>query len=622
MKKYIILLFWIGLITLFFSSCEKYLDKAPISTFTPEEVFSNFGNIHLYFDAVYKGQPTRQSSTNDDENLQTSYPLYIDGGPRKFSIDQLTDLTVGGRIREDQPIRLGTMGTNLYIFYDDVLQRPQLTTMFRIIRKCNTLLENIGNIKDAPTQEDIYDLIAQAHFVRAYAHYDLFRFWGPMPYIDKVIGPYDQWDIPRLSKYETCKAIANDFDTAYTFFAKAGKIRRDNPTVGGVGHLDNPDMFRPNGVAAKAFISRMLLYGASPLNNAHGAKDWEDAAKASWEAIQLAEQNGYFLLSAENYKRNWVGSNYSDEAIWAYAYAEHYGRGIDYTNQMLGYMLTGYFSGRTDWCADCPTQSCIDRFETKWGDALNTPEDREAATTAGNYNEQDPFVNRDPRFYIDILYNQAPVIGYEKANIYWEDVGGTIVLQDLIKPSWVGITYTGYFQRKWWGDQSVKNNIRPFYCAPIIRLAELYLNYAEAANEAYGPNAPAPGATLTAVQAINVIRQRIGQADVQSKYTGSKEAFRDRIKNERIVELCFETHYFFDERRWMDAPKWMAAPNMGVDIQKVPVSAEYPAGFKYTRKLVQADHQTAWKDAMYYFPFYPNDYFKMRAFDMSINPYW
>ncbi len=122
---------------MFLFSCKKYLDKAPVSTFTPEEVFSNFGNIMMYFDAMYKGQPTLQSSTNDDENLQTSYCLYLNGGPRKFSIDQLTDLTVGGRIREDQPIRLGTMGTNLYIFYDDVLQAPST------LRQCLGLSGNV-----------------------------------------------------------------------------------------------------------------------------------------------------------------------------------------------------------------------------------------------------------------------------------------------------------------------------------------------------------------------------------------------------------------------------------------------------------------------------------------------
>ena len=173
-----------------------------------------------------------------------------------------------------------------------------------------------------------------------------------------------------------------------------------------------------------------------------------------------------------------------------------------------------------------------------------------------------------------------------------------------------------------WGGQSVKNNISPLHTDPIIRLAEVYLNYAEAANEAYGPNTPAPGATLTAVQAINLIRQRAGQADVQPQFTTTKEAFRSRIKNERIIELCFEGHYFFDIRRWKDAPVTMAGPLMGMSIKKVPVSSEYPIGFQHMRMPLPADRQSIWKDEMYYLPFYEADYYKMRNFDCSLNPRW
>ena len=78
-------------------------------------------------------------------------------------------------------------------------ERPIFTAMFQVIRTCNTALENIKMLKDV-NQEDIDDFIAQAHFVRAFAHFELFRIWGPMPYITKTIGPDDQWDIPRLIK--------------------------------------------------------------------------------------------------------------------------------------------------------------------------------------------------------------------------------------------------------------------------------------------------------------------------------------------------------------------------------------------------------------------------------------
>lgn len=618
MKKRIIFILFSGLFTLWISSCEdNFLDKAPEASFTEEEVFANYENFKKYFDAVYNGWPGGMSINQDRENLKNAFNLWFAGNPRKFSLDQLTDLTDGGRIREHQIIKGGQMGSLIYIFYDDHQQRPHITTMFRIIRVCNTALNKINLLKNVEQQEIDY-LLAQIHFVRAFAHFALFRLWGPLPYITHVIGPYDDWDIPRLSKHETCMQIAADMDTAYTFYEKANKIRVDNPVVGGVGHLNHPDMFRPNGVAAKAMKGRVLLYAASPQNNELGQKDWEEAAKANWEAIQIAEQNGYELLTADNYKLNYVGTNYSNEQLWAWAAGA-----VRHNSGMLKFLINGVFGASTgDASGDNPTQNCVDMFETKWGDPLNTQADRDAATALGHYNEQDPYSNRDPRFYIDIIYNQASIPGYNIAQIYYEDTPSGIFYSELLNQSYAGITHTGYYERKLWGYQSVKNDVSPLLTDPIIRLGELYLNYAEAANEAYGPNIPAPGATLTAVQAINVIRQRIGQADVQDQFTTSKEIFRSRIKNERTVELCFEGHYYFDIRRWLDAPVTMQGPLMGMTIEKVPVSPEYPIGFKHTRVPIPANRQSIWKDEMYYLPFKTEDYYKMKNFDMSINPMW
>jgi len=620
MKKHIILiLMCIGLSAIFISSCENYLDKAPVSTFTEDEVFSNYNNFMKYFDAIYKGQPGYNSNSINylnSSNIFVSFPLYLNGIPRAYSMDQVTDLCDGGWIRENQAIKAGNMGNYVGFYYDQVQQRPQMTTMCRIIRICNTALKNVERLKDVPQQE-IDDIIAQAHFCRAFAHFAIFRFWGGFPYITNVIGAYDDWDLPRLSRHETCLRIVADLDTAVTFFEKANRMRRDNPVVGGVGHLDHPDLFRPNGVTAKAIKGRVLLYAASPINNELGAKDWEEAAKANWDAIQTAEQYGYFLLNAANYKQNWIGVNYSDEALWSWAAGP-----VRYNDQLLRWLIGEIFQQTGDRSGDNPTQGTIDRFETKWGDPLNTQEDRDAATALGHYNEQNLYVDRDPRFYIDILYNQAPFPGYVTAEIWTENVGGVIQYSELLDPKRVGVTKTGYYERKLWGENSVKNDYRPIMTDPFIRLGELYLNYAEAANEAYGPNTPAPGANLSAVQAINVIRQRIGHVDVQSQFTTNKDIFRPRIKNERIVELAFEGQYWFDERRWMDAPVWMSQPMMGMDIQKVPVREEYPIGFKHTRVPIPANRQCAWKDEMYWFPFLAADYYKMKNFDCSLNPRW
>lgn len=607
--KRIIALLSISLTVLFSSCLESYLDKSPESGLTTEDIFTKYDNFKKFFNAVYDGRQL-DGTTWRDYNIKCGYPLYFGFWDQKYSWEGITDCADMGRYMEGQTFKSGQVSAFVNKYTYDRARRPILGSMFVAIRTCNLALKNIKMLQ--ADQADIDDLIAQAHFVRAFAHFELFRLWGPMPYLTKVLGPEDQWDIARLSKYETCAAIAADMDTAVTYFTKAGRMRRDNPVPGGAGHLTHSEQARPNGVAAKAYKARALLYAASPLNNDKGQKAWEDAAKANWEAIETAKQFGYELLPLAKYKDNLIGVNYTNEQLWAWAAGtQAYNAG-----NLQGFM-NGVFAGaKTGNSGECPTQNFVDKFETKFGEPLNTQADRDAAIAAKHYNEQDPYKDRDPRFYIDIIYNQAPITGWTngKAQIYYEMKSGVANYAQLVDQTYAGITRTGYYTRKNWGEQSVNNKISPLYTMPLIRLAELYLNYAEAANEAYGPNGMAPGASMTAVQAINLIRTRVGQPDVLAKYTGSKDDFRPRIQNERNIELSFEGHYYFDIRRWKTAPVAYAGPLMGMDIEKVAVSTTYPTGFKHTRVPLSADRQSNWKDAMYYLPFNTEDTYKMKKF--------
>jgi hypothetical protein len=267
-----------------------------------------------------------------------------------------------------------------------------------------------------------------------------------------------------------------------------------------------------------------------------------------------------------------------------------------------------------------PTQNFIDKYETINGEPLATPEDRTAATAAGHYNNQNPYVGLDPRFYKSILYNQGALQGWGQpatknvAEIWYQNVNGVLQPSELLNPSYTGLTQTGYYQIKLWGGENYKYNISSYFylTCPVIRLAELYLNYAEAVNEAYGPNGIAPGSSMTAVDAINFIRNHVGMPPVLSKFTTDKDVFRARIKNERTIELAFEGHYYYDIRRWKDAPAIYSSKLIGMYIEKVPVDATYPTGFKYSRIELPATRQIAWREAMYYFSF--DQYDKMTKF--------
>jgi hypothetical protein len=254
---------------------------------------------------------------------------------------------------------------------------------------------------------------------------------------------------------------------------------------------------------------------------------------------------------------------------------------------------------------------------------LNTDADRAAATAAGEYNEQNPFANRDPRLATDIVYNMGPCQGWgsgtelNKAQLYYTGTTpGT-----LLSTAYLGRTYTGYLLRKVWANNSTLNRVSAIHADPLFRLSALYLDYAEAVNEAYGPNGTAPGSTLTAIAAINVIRTKSGMPNVLAQFTGSKDAFRPRIKNERNIELAFEGQAYYDDiRRWMELPQAMSSKLIAMIPQKVTVSPAYPTGFRYDRTELPADRQPAWEEGMYYLPFLNSDALKMKNF--VANPVW
>lgn len=619
MKKYFIIL--IAFAGLLLTSCEKfledYLNKAPESGLTEDVVYTKYANFKSFFDAVYDGRKYYNGDWRSTWNYKTCLPLYMDTWDQKYCINSTTDACDQGRYMEGQAWKSGNMSETIVskLCYDGS-RRPVLGACFDDIRICNLALKNVDRIQDA-TQETKDDFRAQAYFFRAFFHFTLFRLWGPMPYLDYVMGPYDKtWDLARMEKNEYLKRIAADLDTAYIYFQQCGMIRR-NP-IGSLNY-STYEMHRPNGMAAKAFKSKVLLYAASPLNNANGPKDWEDAAAAAWDAIQIAEANGVVILPLAQRFENYYTKDVCQESIWTWSMGNqtwNWGSGSGSIATMWG----GVFMNNTSASGINPTQNFVDKYETRWGDPLNTAADRAAAVALGHYKEQDPFADRDPRFATDIIYNQSPCPGYtsNKAQIYYD---GTTP-SELLVTAWNGRSYTGYMLRKYWNGNSTKNQgAGAIWADPIFRLSELYLNYGEAVNEAYGPNGVAPGSTMTAIQAINRIRSKSGMPDILPQFIGTKEAFRPRIKNERNIELAWEgQHYYDDIRRWMELPQAMSSRLIAMIPQKVAVSATYPTGFRYERTELPPDRQPAWEEGMYYLPFLNADVLKMK--DFKPNPVW
>lgn len=285
--------------------------------------------------------------------------------------------------------------------------------------------------------------------------------------------------------------------------------------------------------------SEALLYNASPLwNPSNDNEKWQKAASAAQEGLNVLLNNGYALY--ENYGEYFLtGADYNasprdketifERATMGNEYGIHNTHGIPSNNTLKAGVA--------------PSQELVDAY-----DMLQTGEPavlryadndhlQPVINAPSGYDEAKPYEGRDPRFYATVFYNGA----------YFGKIGGN----DHYIQSYVGgadgfsetnrkYTHNGYYLKKY-VDPNLQANVGGTATFKRFRLAELYLNYAEAENEANG-------ATNKARDAVNAVRQRAGMPGLPTSLNQSQ--LRERIRNERRVELAFEEHRFWDVRRW------------------------------------------------------------------------
>ncbi len=602
------------------SGC-NFLDVDPELGLTDEEVFGSYSNFRKYFDYIYDS-----CSGNNKECILVAYPFYYDLF-RKYSFSwyNTTDMSDAGRMGiTQQYFKQGALTQDFLsrVTFDTGAadNKPIAATMFATIRRCNMTIAHIDECQNI-TDEQRNDLLGQAYALRGFSHFIMCRHFGGMPYIDYVIEADDEWDLPRLSTHETFTRAAEDLKTGYDLMSAAGVARRNTPE-----NLTTSTVDEISGIGSLGLRSRALLYAASELHNERGSEDWVIAADAAAEALKAALDAGFELLPAEKYTDNFYGQSMTNETIWAYVYSAKNNN----KNYMGIFAYPQVGTAGQENSGVCPTQNFVDRYETIYGEPLTTEEDKAAAIAAGHYNPQNPYANRDPRLNITIIHDgtaNSNATG-KVINIYYDPVKKTWPQTKLSSKNvnfgidWgtkdnetAACSNTGYYCQKYWDGVLGSKGKAHAHIDPLVRLAELYLNYAEAVNEAYGPNGTAGGLNLTAVQAANVIRSRIGQADIPQKYTASKELFRERIRNERCIELAFEGHhYYYDIRRWKTAPELMNRTLYGMYVESVTKSSEYPIGRKFEVRAIPDNRQCVWRDYMYYIPFPDSEAYKLKNF--------
>jgi len=543
-RKYILYLTLI-LITALGAGCKKYLDDGSVTEgpITEQQVWANNDYARGVLNSAYTSVPDRYN-LDDNGAMQAS----------------ATDEAVNSNLNSN--IYTFTNGTwSPFRTVDDVY-----SNMYTGLRRANMFIANVDAsnivstpselVKDADPVRASYDstlagqksrLKGEAFFLRAYFHFELLERYGSIVLATRVFNTDEELNLPRNTFDECVNRILIDCDSA---------ILRLPPYT---DSWSASNKGRATQTAAMAVKSRLLLYAASPLYNPSGdAAKWQKAADA---AKALIDRNLHSIINPYVNVFLFGTAPYNKEVIFSGQPSSR--NDIEQNNAPVSY--DGAL-GRTN-----PTQEMVDAFEMRTTGRLITD-------PLSGYNSSTPYTNRDPRFDLVIHYNGKTY----KSKTIDTYIGG----KDGIGAN-VNATKTGYYMRKFfndgvtWNQQSNTSSRRPWV---IFRYAEILLNYAEALNEVQGP-------TADVLRYVNQIRQRTGialPALQTSNPTGNgyvqptKDAMRERIHNERRVELCFEGHRFFDVRRWKEGARFFNVPVTGMRIT--------PSGtgtFTYERFQVQ-----------------------------------
>lgn len=522
-NRYIITMLALG--TLLYSSCKHdYLEVQTIKAdITTDKLYSNYTYVQ--------------------QQMWTTYSILPDGFG-DLDLDAATDeAEATNSVERVQAFNYGTW--NQYNNPNDVWARN-----FEGIRQANLYLKNknkvdINYIKDKITSTDsttyynarnnVKFMEGEALFLKAYFYFELVKRYGGVPIFEQPLDYNDpnSWkNVQRNSVDECVKYIASLCDKA------AAIIPAD------LSPYSWYDAGRITNGAIKTLKAKALLYGASPLFVANGSTTtWAQAAAAAHDVIA----SGSYSLDA-NYS-NLFGANNttSGEVIFYRRYAAI--NALEYNEFPIVFQ-------NSNGNSTTPTENLVSDYEVlvKSGSTVtgSVPFDWNNPAHAAA-----PYANRDPRFAATIVYNGANFKGTAIQTYFGGNSG-------LPKQN---ATKTGYYLSKWI-NQSVDliNNTTTNHAWVYFRYADVLLGYAEAMFNAYGADADPQGYGMTALQAINRVRQR-----VQMPVLTGAQLNQQAIEHERNVELSFENNRLWDVRRWKKGVSYFSKPVNRIDITSAGV---------------------------------------------------
>ena len=439
------------------------------------------------------------------------------------------------------------------------------TKSYTAIADANMFLEKLDqtDISDWKYNSDYSTWIAQlemfpyeVRFLRAYFYFELFKAYGDVPLVTTTLTNAQANNVQRTPADEIVKFIVEECD-AIAPYLPVSYTTEVGSEVG-----------RATRVAAAALKARTLLYAASPLHNPTGDKTkWQKAAEACKYILDNASDWGLQLSS--------YGSLWGHDAFFNQEIILGMGRGESNSFEMANYPV-GVENGSS---GNCPTQSLVDQYE--YQETGETFAERHPGSI--DLTLEDPYEGLDPRFALTVVKN-----GDE-----WPSNGAQMKMIETFAGGFnaapkYGATPTGYYLKKFVDGSCVTtadNQTSRRHTWIVFRLAEFYLDYAEAVFNATGS---ANDATygMTANEAVNVLRNRAGIN--MPEFTEEGQEWVKRYERERLVELAFENHRFWDVRRWKKGDQYFKT------IQVANISSN----LTLTRSTVTRQ----WDDKFYFYP--------------------
>lgn len=608
------------LVVLFIVSCKDVLDITPDGRLTPQDVFKTNDMVAAKLATCYSNIPAKgyryffyipYPVIASDEAWDSDYT----DGVGVYNIAQLYDGAVSAA---NNYLEIADLNIDCYKS-SDFWRRYWVS-----IRDCNEFLANIDKAV-VNNERDRQRWRAEAHILRAWYYTELLKWYGPVPIMKNILGASDSYkDLRKASFYEVVKYIISDCnfalkvsDDLLPWFITSGA-----PATANIGESG-----RVTKALAVALKSQMILFAASPLNafDKDGKKQdyWKEAAQIQDSCISTLESKGYKLatdgtdifkvfasqINNDNNGKFNVNAGRNGAAALKSMFTTSYPENLPFgsrreteviyqSNAWNMHLWWGNFFLDNYKAGACPTQEHVDAYETIDGQPVLDPYKPylDEQHTQPNYNPKNklydpnnPYVNRDPRFYTNVYYN-----GCSRTCKWTQDAAGretrtfyTIEGDQVSGLNAKGRKYTktGYYMNKFLHPNSGYGEF-PAPGAIIYRLAEIYLNAAECYVEV--------GDLEKARLLVKKIRDRVGMP-TEDSWTDQLYA-RWRVRHERRIELAMEEHRYFDVRRWQnpngdlkETDQWLTA----MVIKDIDPSKPHTK-YTYTRRPIVPNPRACW----------------------------